>query len=362
MLSACNDDDDAVQRDPLSIPSVYDGATFEASTATEMAVRDQMNALTNAAKAGRVNGTVVSYDDLNTLYNEGNPSLKGVSTTYFSGLMDGEGGFLDELAKASGGTYTPGPPAGEGGTLGGYLFDENGLELEQLVEKGQFGAVMYKHATDLLAGDITLETVDQLVAIFGSNPSFPNTPTAANTPRPDTFMANYAARRDKNDGQGLYTEMKNAFIKLQAAVKAGAIYDQEKQEAIGALTLTWEKINAATAINYCHSTISVLSGTNPTDDQIGSALHAYSEGVGFMHGWKTIPQQYKRISDAEIDEILVLFNAPANGTPTSYLFATDALNELSKLQQVIEKLQDIYGFTDQEIEDFRSNWVAVQGR
>jgi hypothetical protein len=361
-LSACNNDDDAQLRNPLAIPSAYDGTSFEANSATEMAVLSQLAVLTNKAKEGRVNGVEVSYNELDALYQAGNPSLKDVSTPYFATLMHGEGAYLYELAKASGGTYVPGPPTGEGGTLGGYLFDENGLELEQLLEKGQFGAVLYKHATDLLQGPVTPQTVDKLLAVFGANPTFPNTPNAASTPSPDRFMANYAARRDKNDGQGLYSQMKNAFIKLQAAAKAGAIYDAEKQEAIDALILTWEKVNAATAINYCHTTISTLSATNPSNDQIGNALHAYGEGVGFIHGWKTIPAQYKRISDAEIDEILVLFNAPANGTPTSYKFVTDPVNELPKLQQIIEQLQDIYGFTDQEIEDFRSNWVTVQGR
>lgn len=318
--------------------------------------------LTNEAKLGRTPGVVVSYDNLAALYNVGNPSLAEVSTPYFAALVDGEGGWLYELALSSGGTYTPGSPTGQGGTLGAYLFDENGLELEQLVEKGQFGAVLYKHATDLLAGPISASTVDQLVAIFGANPTFPNTPSAANTPRPDRAMANYAARRDKNDGKGLYTQMENAFIKLQAAVNAGANYNKERDEAIAALTLTWEKVNAATIINYCHTTISVLSSTNPTPAQVGNALHAYAEGVGFIHGWKTIPQQRKRITDAEIDQLLVLFNAPAGEVPTSYRFATDPVNELPKLQEVISRLQTLYGFTNQEIEDFRSNWVAQQGR
>lgn len=364
-LSACNNDDDADNdnvREPLAIPSEYDGSSYEANTTTQMAVLDQLSDLSNKAKEARVNGVVVSYEELEALYQAGNPSLSAVSTDYFDALHLGEGGILAELAKASGGSYVPGPPLGEGGTLAGYLFDENGLELEQIMEKGQFGAVLYKHATDLLQGTITPATVDQLVAIFGASPAFPNTPTAANTPTPDRAMANYAARRDKNDGQGLYSQMKNAFIKLQAAVKAGSIYDQEKQEAIDALTLAWEKANAATVINYCHGATTKLSATNPSDEDKGSALHSYSEAVGFIHGWKTIPAAYKRISDEEIDEILVLFNAPAGETPTSYLFATDPVNELPKLQQIIDKLQDLYNFSDQDIEDFRSNWVSVQGR
>jgi hypothetical protein len=359
-FSACNDDDDP--KAPLVIPAEYDGASFVANTATETTVLNSLAAITTEAKKGRTNGTVVTLESLQGLYTAGSPTLKSVSTTYFAGKMEGAGGYMDELAKASGGTYAPGTPTGQGGTYGGYLFDENGLEFEQLLEKGQFGAVLYKHATDLLAGTITTATVDQLVAIFGANPTFPNTNNAAKTATPDKFMANYGARRDKNDGNGLYTQMKNSFIKLQAAVKAGDEYKQEQKEAIDALTLTWEKINAGTVINYCHAAIATLSATNPTDTEKAGALHAYGEGVGFTYGWKTIPPAYKKITDAEIDEVLVLLNAPAGGTPTSYKFVTDALTELPKLQQVITKLKAIYSFTDAEIEDFKNNWVAVQGR
>jgi hypothetical protein len=68
------------------------------------------------------------------------------------------------------------------------------------------------------------------------------------------------------------------------------------------------------------------------------------------------------MSDAEIDELLTLLNAPYNSTPTSYLFVTDAFNELPKLTQVIDKIKVKYGFTTQEIEDFKKNWVVEQGR
>jgi hypothetical protein len=59
---------------------------------------------------------------------------------------------------------------------------------------------------------------------------------------------------------------------------------------------------------------------------------------------------------------LALLNAPTNGTATSFKFITDPANELPKLQQIITKLQQIYGFTTQEIEDFKKNWVAEQNR
>ncbi len=359
LLASCNEDE---PKAPLVIPTEYDGTAFADNTITQNSILAALAAQVNEAKKGRTPGTGVTVSSLQNLYAAGTPSLKTISTTYFVEKMEGTNGYMDELAKASAGTYTPGTPTGQGGTYGGYLFDENGLEFEQLIDKGQYGAVLYKHATALLAGEITAATVDQLVAIVGANPSFPNTGNAATTATPDKYMANYGARRDKADGKGLYTQLKNAFLKLQAAVKAGDLYKQEQQEAIDTILLTWEKINAGTIINYCHVATATLSSTNPTDAQKASALHAIGESIGFTHGWQTIPQQYKKITDTQIDEVLVLFNAPATGTPTCYTFVTDAVTELPKLQQVIAKLKALYGFTDAEIEDFKSNWVSVQGR
>jgi hypothetical protein len=325
-------------------------------------VLTNLNNQVTAAKAGRTVGTEVTLAALETPYLAGAPSVRDVSTTYFVGKMEGPNGYMNELANSSGTTYTPGDMTGEGGVYGSYLFDETGLEMEQLIEKGQFGAVLYNHFTTLISAPISIATVDQMVAIFGAHPDFPNTNNAANAANPDRFMANYAARRDKADGNGLYTQMKNNFIKLQAAVRAGSNYETEKQEAVDALALTWEKINAGTIINYCHGATSTLSESDPTDNQKAGALHAIGEAIGFSHGWKTIPSDNKLITDTEIDDILVLLNAPHDAPSTVYTFVTDPLNQLPKLQEAIVKLQDIYGFTDQEIEDFRFNWVNVQGR
>lgn len=353
-------------RPALVIPETYDGTNFATNAATQRNVLAQLSALTAEAQKGRNAANTVTKTALDNLFNTGSPSLANIVTAYFKGRLEGTGGWFDELAKASGNSYTPAPPSGgQGGVFGGYLFDENGLEIEQLLEKGQFGATLYKHATDLIAaGNFTDATADQLLAIFGATPAFSNSGSnkVAADAR-DKAMANYAARRsDINDNNSLYLQMKRQFIKLQAAIRAGAAYNQERDEALAEIKILWEKVNAATVINYCYNTISTLSQTNPTDAQKGSALHALGEAIGFIHGFRNIPQAHKKITDTQIDEILTLFNAPQNGTPTCYLFVTDSVNQLPKLQQAISKLKDIYGFSDAEVESFKINWVSQQGR
>lgn len=350
---ACDDKD----KTPLDIPASYDGIAFETNAATQLSVLSRFTNLVNEIKKGRTTGKLVSADSINYWYTTGSPSLQSLASTYYAGQT---ADWATEVALASGGTYTLGAPTGNGGTFGGYLFDENGLELEQLIEKGHFNAMLFNHFNTLAAGTITNATPDQMLAIFGANPTFPNSYQANLHAQPDKFSANYACRRDKNDGNGYYTNIRDQFIKLQAAVKAGSDYNEERDEAIAEIRLLWEKSNAGTIINYLYSVVSKLSATNPTDADIASALHSYGEAVGFTHGLRTLGN--KKITDAEIDDILVLLNAPYNGTPTSYKFATDPVNELPKLTQVIEKFKSIYGFTTQEMEDFKKNWVVEQNR
>ena len=350
------------EKAPLDVPTAYESANFSTNTTAQYQVRAQLDTLVIYAKKARTNGVIVDYNTLLGLFVTGTTSLKSITTNYYAGRLEGEGNWLSELSRASGLGYTPGVTAGQGGTFNGYLFDENGLEMEQMMEKGLFGAAMYNHAVALMQSPLTTATTDQLLAIYGAHPDFPNTPTAAKAANPDKFMANYAARRDKNDGAGLYAQMKTHFLTLKAAVEAGDDYADERNEALENIQLTWEKINAGTVINYCHSVIATMSGTSVSDSDKAKALHAYGECVGFLHGWRTIDSNYKQLTDTEIDALLVLLNAPYNGTPESYKFITDPVAQLPKLQSIIEQLQAKFSFTAQEVEDFKKNWVSEQGR
>lgn len=357
---SCSDDDSDDALPQLNIPSNYESSSFDANASKELQITDQLATLTSAVQAGR-SGATLDLSNLENLYGAGASPLNSLVTSYYDNLMRTR--FLQEAVNASGNVYDPAVTGTDGGVLGAYLFNGNGLEPEQMIEKGQFGATLYNTALDILNADMTAADVDRLVALYGANPDFPNTDQSASVSNPDKFMAKYAARRDKNDGNGLYSQIKTQFIRLKAAIEAGSEYNSDKEDAIAQIKILWEKINAATVINYCHAVVSKMSATNPSDDDKGSALHSYSEAVGFLHGWKTIPQSHKLISDTKIDELLAKMLAPADGNETSYLFVTAPAENLPKLQnEVIPELQEIYNFTDQEIEDFKKNWVSEQGR
>lgn len=349
-------------RPDLVMPASYDGSSFSANTVSERAVLDQLKNLVDTLKKGRTAGKSILLADLNTLYNSGSPSLASLTSPYYQQKINQTDGWLEDAAKASGGIYQPGPPVGEGGVFVSYLFDENGLEPEQLIEKGLFGSLLFKLANEYLAGPISLKAVDRALAILGGNPSFPNSPTATNVSDPDIQFFTYVSRRDKNDGNGFYTQLKVQFIKLQAAVKAGKDYEKEQQEAAAQIRLLLEQVNGATIVNYCHAIISAMSSTNPTDLQKAGALHSLGECIGFLHGYRQLPSGNRKISDLQIDENLALLQAPIQAIPTCYKVVTSPETELNKLSQVIENMKLIYGFSGQQMEDFKKNWVNEQGR
>jgi hypothetical protein len=358
-LFSCDEETTDVTFPTLEVPTTYESANYASNASTELVVRQNLSDLVSKMQVGRQSGATVTESELLALFNAGSPSLKSITTPYYAEKMPN---WLAELAKSSGGTFNPTTaPAGNGGVYGGYLFDENGLEMEQVVEKGLFGAALYNHALTIIKSNtINTTDIDRLVAIYGAHPSFKNSGSAEQNK--DIFSANYAARRDKNDGNGFYTSIKTNLITAKAAIEKGQNYSQERDKALSDFRYNWEKSNMATVINYLLSTTSKLNKSNATDADKASALHAYSEAVGFIHGWKGISGNDKAISDAEIDQILELMNAPVNGTLTSYKFVTEPFTQLPKLQSAIDKLKQIYKFTNQDIIDFEYNWVNEQGR
>jgi hypothetical protein len=380
-FASCKEDDKVTTPPPpdLQIPTVYDSTGYAANVVTESQVRSQLTTLTSRMQVGRNMDSTVTLAALQNLYN--GTTLRTVTGASYQAKIDIA---LPELARASGKGVRyawENAPNGDGGVIPtavggrtGYLYDENVLELEQVVEKGLFAAAMYNHAVSLIsAGNITEATIDKLVEIYGAKPGFGNNERNSD-PNRDRFSAQYAARRsDSANANSIYAQIKRNLITAKAAVKAGSAFNQLRDQALADFKLNWEKALAATVINYCHSTLAGLTAPNRDDGIVTSAMHAYGEAVGFLSGWRAVPASQRRITDAQIDELLDLLRAPYNQTANaqSYLFLStnSATAQLYRLDGrndpntgVIERLAQIYGFSNAEVEDFRRNWVNVQNR
>lgn len=353
-LTSCTKDDEAAPA--LVIPTTYDASAFTANAVGEYELRTNFAAFINEAKKGRASGTVVTEAKLKELFEAGTNSVSSnlTATQRAEYLL-----LFKEFEKASkGAAYQLGKAPGiniDGGVAGGYLFDETGLELEQILDKGSFGSIFYVKALSFLANP-TVANLDKALALYGANPTFPNTPTAADGRQPDILMANYGARRTKTVGNtgGLYIEVKEAFIKAQAAIKAGSKYNADRDAAIATILLKWEEINAATVINYLWDVDAKLNAATVTDAAKAAAMHSYGECVGFLKGFKGTSK--KKITDAQIDDAL------AKMYQTSPYQLVDDKDKVAQLKVVRDNLQAIYGFSDTQMAEFKLNFVSLEKR
>jgi hypothetical protein len=337
--------------EPLEIPVNYTSANFESNTTFENGLHNELSQLATELNNAEAQAQKEPVSEINYPSN-----LSSITNPTYNDLIDQ---WLPELVKAANSnTAFQLPNANdpieneEGGLLGNRLLDENGLELEQMVEKGAFAAALYNHAISLInAQEINTATIDQLVRIFGTNAEFDIETTSG--------PATYAKRRSNNtNGSGFFYNIKNSLITARTAIEAGEDYSEQKDEALNSFLLNWEKSNFATVINYCNATKLLIQEAASLSDstqkiiKMGDAMHAYAEGVGFTHGFKGLIT--KQISDEKIDQILELLLAQVGQAPESYRFLNEAAL-LANFDQVIDIIQNEYGFTDEEVLGFYIN-------
>jgi len=360
-ISACSKEETKNTEVPLlTIPSFYDSTNYSTNIASILQIRTNFDGMVTEIKKGRILNNAVSADLLTANFSNGNPSIETFTTVEFANQLKGNEGWFKSLVNLSENTYSPDSLTSKGGVFGGYLFNANGVEPEQIIEKGLFGAALTNQVIQLISNNPTLVSVDKALYLVGATPHFKNSGNAIHGVIADKYLANYVARRDKNDGNGFYSSLKFNFIKLQAAIKGGATFNNEKNEAITKIKTILEEANYATVINYCHSSIANLSKTTLTETEKAATLHAINECIGFGLGWKNV--NGKKITDTQIEEIITLLNFPVNSSIKPALFITDRVNQITKLQTIIDKIKSIYGFSNVQLEDFKKNWVAEQAR
>lgn len=342
--------------DTLQIPTVYDSTNWTANTAEQYLLRSKASVLLTLIKTARKQEVTITNDQLMAIFS--------TLETYINPAdRDRLRGFIQAAATASGHAYAwSSSPSenGNGGVYSGQLFDMYGRDLVEFQEKGLFTNLFYYQALLLMKGTVTPATIDQIVALFGANPTFPNGSVSA-TQR-DVFAAGYAARRDKNDGNGLYTQFKQAALKAKAAAADPSKYGAQLTSALQDMRLIWERSMMATAINYAFTTITTLTASDLDDAKRASGMHTYGECAGITEGWAMVNATDRTMPFATLRQLLALLRIELDATPASYGFWQDTPTTIQSLEQFTKSVQIVYGFTDAEMTDFKSNWVSLQGR
>lgn len=297
------------------------GTSLDASKLAAMYTNDAASA-----------GWVKTYEDSKQLRNK---TFEPVQATFDE--------LISNIALASQSTV-----AGVDGTAGvvtsndgakNYLFDEKGVELAQLVEKGLMGALLYYQSTAVYFGsnkiDSDNETVtegrgtemehafDEAFGYFGVPIDFPMNKDNI------IFWGNYCNRR--NDLLGSNHIMMDAFLKGRAAISNNDLTTRD--EAIKEIRDTWELVVATTALHYINSGIN-----NFSDNAIRG--HALSEAIAFIYSLQFNPT--KRVTNDQVEELLILIGGSADILASNLYNTTEA-----NLQVAKAKLAEWYDVVDQ---------------
>lgn len=359
ILTSCNhDDDDVVEPTGIPIPSTYNSANFESNASAELIILDEIDAFVDYLGTAN-DGAQLDETTAYSLWN--GTALKDAAPADFQQIIEEQ---IDYLVAAS--AIDPydwnTAPNNNGGHYENRVFNPYGVESLEFIEKSIFGGVLYHHAYEMylnFGAGITPAQIDQILAIYGATPVFAN--TSNSSVGADRHSAKYAARRTPAAG-GLYLDIKANFIAARTYAEAGATYNSEKEFALATVFSLWEKVYASTTVNYAYAAIDYLAATNPTSSDIASGMHSYGEAIGFINGVYHLEESYRMISTAQLEPILANMHTPVNQDPTSYQMVTNRVSALADLQLIFDSIQDIYSFSDAEMEAFKINWVNEEGR
>lgn len=225
--------------------------------------------------------------------------------------------WMDDLAVASVDFSTP-ASSGQAGTLTSgsstYLFDANGQEKVQLIEKGLMGATFMYQALNVYFGDAKMD-VDNTTAVdpgagkyyttmehhwdeaFGYFDAPIDFLTNTSTLR---FWAKYCDAQDANLNSN--SDMMVNFLKGRAAISNNVLADRDA--AIATIRTEWEEISAHQAISYLDDALGYFGNDN------AKFLHVISEAYAFSWNLRYSPVETRRMTIAEHQQLMALF--PAN--------------------------------------------------
>ena len=303
----------------LTVPSSY-SFTDEAgnNTVSYSGQTDRLNQLeemTVYMKSG--NATTISASTMmDMFYNVGDngggnftfSSSKQLANKCFSTDSAQYTAWFDSLAVASVDNAMT-ASNGQAGTLPSgtstYWFGANGYEYVQLIEKGLMGAVFMNQALNTYFGsgkmDVDNTTPeageyytamehhwDEAFGYFGVPTNFPTNTTGVR------FWGKYCNARDAE--LGCNATIMNAFLRGRAAISEGLLDIRDEQILI--IRQEWEKVCAATAIDY----LSQAQDYFGNDD--AKYLHVLSEAYAFVKCLTYVPTETRVITWNEIDTIL----------------------------------------------------------
>lgn len=314
----------AIAEETYAIPTTYvfvdanSNSTIDYSGQNERL--NQLSELVTKMKTGRT--SVLNVQDLKDMFSNvggnGNNNFSFTSTKQLKdkcfaldqALIES---YLDSIAIASQ-SYMNTASNGQAGVLTSgtsfYLFDKNGIQYDEVVEKSIMGACFMYQALNYYFGD-TQMSVDNTTAVDAANGKYYTqlehhwdeafgyfgVPIDFPTNSSDRFWDEYCQSQNANLGSNAV--MMNNFLKGRAAISNNKLADRDA--AIQAIRVMWEDICANQALKYINSAISYF-GTDQA-----KFMHVMSEAYGFSKSLRYAPDATRRMTQSEVDALVGLF-------------------------------------------------------
>lgn len=221
--------------------------------------------------------------------------------------------WMNEIAVASA-SHANTASDGQAGTLttgtSTYLFDVNGREHVQFIEKGLMGAVFMYQALNIYFGDGKMDVdnttavdpangdyytamehhFDEAFGYFGVEPNFPAV-------IPTSFWGKYCNAQHVTLNSN--TDMMSQFLLGRAAITGKVLADRDA--AIAAIQKEWEDISAYQAMEYLDATIANFGTDN------AKFLHNLSEAYAFAWNLRYAPEATRRMNPTEHAALMAQF-------------------------------------------------------
>ena len=223
--------------------------------------------------------------------------------------------WMDKLALASV-SFSSQAADGQAGVLTSgtstYLFDENGREYLQFIEKGLMGAVFMNQALNVYFSSSKMDVdnatavdatngiyytamehhFDEAFGYFGVGIDFPTT-------IPTDFWGKYC--NNQNTTLNSNADMMSNFRKGRAAISNNYLTDRDK--AITAISKEWEEISAFQAKKYLQDAIGYFGNDN------AKYLHALSEAYAFSWNLRYAPETTRRFTPTSHTSLMNLYKS-----------------------------------------------------
>lgn len=345
-------DDGSCEHLDLTIPASYSFADENGNNTVAYPGQterlNQLEEMTVYMKSG--NAATISADIMKDMFaNTGDngagnftfSSSKQLKDKCFTTDVDQFETWMEDLATASI-DHSEMASSGQAGTLttgeSTYIFDANGVEHVQLIEKGLMGAVFMNQALNVYFGDSKMNVDnsnavdptngkfytemehhwDEAFGYFGAPVDFPVNKEGIR------FWAKYCDRQDAALGSnGIIMD---AFTKGRAVIAQNAELTL-RDEQIEIIRKEWERFCASQAVTYLEGAKDNFGTDN------AKYLHELSEAYAFIMCLKYVPLDTRVINFTQIENLL------DNTIGLDFWAVT-----LVDLNSAINELNTIYGF------------------